>query len=611
MKKAIGLILLLGAVQAFAGVAGSAGRAGGVVSGGGGGSTITSGMTRTLGFTDSGLMYSSSGFVTTAANLLYQPASSTQTLKLGATAATTAVFDIVGSSTTGTVGVDIAGGNGGPVIDFWSEPTEVTLDGQLIGCNKGAINGTSCTNGDFVLIAGQVLSNQPNNIRFWGGNVDVMDISSGSVVMNKPLLVASTVGQTGPANTNDIFVATATMSTTATPFGEIRAVKIDATIVNPDTGTVSAALWTKMHCSDVSSTTGTFHCGGGFFEVFPSTASQEFSFGGEFHNVGGSTQPFAYTAGGVDHADWAGPSISSPTAPILATDNRAELTLPDRVTTRTDPVEVDIIGSRTEEFGPLQRHLYHLQGLNNWGHVAVLGDAFFISTFTQTLAAGATIIPACGGERDITAAAAVTTDPTNTFSAPSVSTAGFNTKGCISQIINGGAQPVVAKNNANFLTYGGVDQYVPSAAVMPIANNGSTWIQTGRVVYTNLNDIYQSSTTALANMATTGQFGNAGQIILSTGDWTVDADCHISTNTATVTAAAMAISTFTGNTTTDHVVGKNQVGIGIVPAMSTASGAIGKYRVAVAATTTLFVKTQATYASATPQSACTITAERR
>jgi len=121
---------------------------------------------------------------------------------------------------------------------------------------------------------------------------------------------------------------------------------------------------------------------------------------------------------------------------------------------------------------------------------------------------------------------------------------------------------------------------------------------------------YISSATVAASVATSGQFGNAGQLSLTAGDWDVDAVCELAANGATVTQAQMAISVNTGNTTTDHVSGDNQISLIIPIATNGAAGAISNYRKSLSGTTTVFVKAKATYTVATPTRACRISARR-
>lgn len=382
--------------------------------------------------------------------------------------------------------------------------------------------------GDLFAYGNFTTTNTVTAALFSGSGASLTSIPDGALSSNIPLkngnnVYTGTFAQVGPANTNDISVTTVTLSTSTTPFGEIEGVKIDATIVTPDTGTLSAGMWVKMHVLEntplAASSTYTFHSGAIFGEVFPSTSTQEFTYAVEGHNVNVSTEPFAYAVSLIAHTDFVGIQSSSPTADQIGLDSRVEATLPDRKTARTDPIEVNFVSVRTEQPGVvLDRRRYHLMGLTNWGHVAVLGDAFFISTFTQTVAAGDTIIPACGGERDVNAASAVTLDATNPFSAPSISTTGTSNKGCVSQIINNGSFPITIPNSANFNAYGGVSQLFESGDAMSIAGDGGLWTMTGPMK--KASGIQTMKGVVLSGGASTATFNASGiidELIVSSG----------------------------------------------------------------------------------------------
>lgn len=91
----------------------------------------------------------------------------------------------------------------------------------------------------------------------------------------------------------------------------------------------------------------------------------------------------------------------------------------------------------------------------------------------QTIAAGNTIASdACGGIKRITAAGAVTTDTTDTFTAPSAA----NT-GCIMHLVNTGAQNITLDNNALFVSAAGGDVVVTANDALIVACDGSKWYQ--------------------------------------------------------------------------------------------------------------------------------------
>lgn len=121
---------------------------------------------------------------------------------------------------------------------------------------------------------------------------------------------------------------------------------------------------------------------------------------------------------------------------------------------------------------------------------------------------------------------------------------------------------------------------------------------------------YISSTTASGSVATSGQFGNAGQISLTAGDWDVSAVCEIGANGATVTLSQMAISVNSGNTTTDHVAGDNQISLPVAIATNGTGGSIASYRQSLTATTIVYVKVKSTFSIATPTRSCRISGRR-
>lgn len=444
-----------------------------------------------------------------------------------------------------------------------------------------------------------------------GGNPNSVLFLNSSSKFNTSSSLTYTSGLlslTGPALTNDVFVASGTMSTAVDD--EVRNFFMDSTITNPSTNTLSAALWVKMHLNETSASTGTFHSGGVFGEVFTSTAAQEFTYGVEGHNVNSSTQSTSYGVGVIGHDDWAGASTSSPTAHQIGVISRAEITLSDRNTARTGPFSVDVIGFRDEEYGNSQRRLYHAQGLANWANVAYLGQALFVSTYTQTIAGGDTIVSdACGSVKHISASGAVTTSTSNTFSAPSSATDGTANKDCQMDVVNESAFTITLDANSNFVTPGGLDVSLPSGANIHVFRAASAWTA-GQITLTTGSDVKVSSYPAVANAGTSGQYANQGQITILPGDWDVDAVCELAANGATVTDATMAISINSGNTTTDQQQGNNQVPMQLPIVGHNGGGSIAGYQLAVAASTTVYVKVQAAYSVATPLKLCRISARR-
>lgn len=92
---------------------------------------------------------------------------------------------------------------------------------------------------------------------------------------------------------------------------------------------------------------------------------------------------------------------------------------------------------------------------------------------TQTIGAGGIIAAdSCGGVKNITAAGAVTTDTTNSLTAP----AAANT-GCLMLVCNVGAQTVTIDKNANILLVGGTDVALLANSCITFFSNGTIWRQ--------------------------------------------------------------------------------------------------------------------------------------
>lgn len=106
---------------------------------------------------------------------------------------------------------------------------------------------------------------------------------------------------------------------------------------------------------------------------------------------------------------------------------------------------------------------------------------------------------------------------------------------------------------------------------------------------------YLSSVTAVAisTTANTNQFGNYLSTALPAGDWDVSAVAGLQGNGASWFDAQLAISQFSGNTTTDHVYGDNLI---VSIASVTYGGserftmAIPTYRISLASLTTIYMK---------------------
>jgi len=93
----------------------------------------------------------------------------------------------------------------------------------------------------------------------------------------------------------------------------------------------------------------------------------------------------------------------------------------------------------------------------------------------QTIAAGNTVLDdSCGTLKLITAAGAVTTDTTNTFTAPAA-----GNEGCIMHVCNVGSQNITLDNNANFKSAGGADVVLTADDCVTVGSTGASgvWYQ--------------------------------------------------------------------------------------------------------------------------------------
>lgn len=149
---------------------------------------------------------------------------------------------------------------------------------------------------------------------------------------------------------------------------------------------------------------------------------------------------------------------------------------------------------------------------------------------------------------------------------------------------------------------------VPTAIVGTTTNNNASAGQVGEYV--------ESKSTADVTIATTATFQNFTSISLTAGDWDVTGTLEMGQGSAVVKFFSIAISTNTGNTTTDHADGENErttgsAGGGIV--YDNTPMGIPSYRLSLASTTTVYLKGSAswTVGSAPIMGAGKISARRR
>jgi hypothetical protein len=96
----------------------------------------------------------------------------------------------------------------------------------------------------------------------------------------------------------------------------------------------------------------------------------------------------------------------------------------------------------------------------------------------QTIASGDTVAAdACLGVKRVTAAGAVTTSTTNTFTAPAAANAG-----CWMLVCNTGSNTITLDNNSNFKSIGGADIALTADDCTAVVSDGTVWRSAGSLV---------------------------------------------------------------------------------------------------------------------------------
>lgn len=100
--------------------------------------------------------------------------------------------------------------------------------------------------------------------------------------------------------------------------------------------------------------------------------------------------------------------------------------------------------------------------------------------------------------------------------------------------------------------------------------------------------------------AATTQFGNVVSTTVLAGDYDFTGCIEADINGATITQIGVATSLFSGNTTTDHVIGDNQLEQSPPTTNNNSSVCISNWRVSTTGTT-VYLKAAATYSAGTPR----------
>lgn len=175
-----------------------------------------------------------------------------------------------------------------------------------------------------------------------------------------------------------------------------------------------------------------------------------------------------------------------------------------------------------------------------------------------------------------------------------------------------GITTIVVRNDSGVLDSG------LSAVSYGILSASGSSIPAGAIPGTTTNDdapagyvgeIIESNVSAV-NFPTSSQYGDLTSISLTAGDWDVAGLMQAAASGATVTNVEVGISTTSGNSTTGLTIGKNFVAFREPISTSDSTASIPRYRIKLAATTTVYLKYQSTYAAATPKAYGTLTARR-
>jgi len=161
-----------------------------------------------------------------------------------------------------------------------------------------------------------------------------------------------------------------------------------------------------------------------------------------------------------------------------------------------------------------------------------------------------------------------------------------------------------------------------SSKKIVIGNTASDGVQllgtggTGNAPAGFIGEYNESVVSSLTNVTgASNVWGNATSISLTAGDWDLTGQVYIVPNGATITQTAVdqlvAVSLFSGATTTDHVFGSNVMPIAAVATGSNQrGGTVCAYRITLASTSTVYLKQILTYLAATPQYQCRLSARR-
>lgn len=118
----------------------------------------------------------------------------------------------------------------------------------------------------------------------------------------------------------------------------------------------------------------------------------------------------------------------------------------------------------------------------------------------------------------------------------------------------------------------------------------------------NYGEVISTGSVAFGNIAGTGTFGNIVSVAYTSGTWLLSGCVTLKLNGAAITDYEIAVSSFSANTTTDHVESDNWMESAAVPIASANSAlCVTNFLVTLAGNTTMYLKVKGAYSVATPQ----------
>ena len=136
---------------------------------------------------------------------------------------------------------------------------------------------------------------------------------------------------------------------------------------------------------------------------------------------------------------------------------------------------------------------------------------------------------------------------------------------------------------------------------LPTAMKG--WADNSSAAAGDVGEYKEIIQSQLLNATTTTEYLDVATLSLTAGDWDVTGITLFFDNGATITRRLMAISLYSGNTTTDHVLGSTvtEAPAPSSPAASDSAATIANLRISLSGTTTVYLKQAVTYSAGTAQ----------